>query len=47
MLAEFFDSPARIRAIREGPSGPSIEEFANHLPNWLREDHRSPAYPIG
>ena len=31
MLANFFDSPARIRAIREGPSGPSIEEFANHL----------------
>ena len=31
MLAKFFDSPARIRAIREGPSGPTIEEFANHL----------------
>lgn len=31
MLSEFFVSPARIRAIRGGPSAPRIEDFANHL----------------
>ena len=31
MLSQYFDAPARIRAIRSGPSGPLLEAFANHL----------------
>jgi site-specific recombinase XerD len=31
MLSEFFEKPARIRAIRSGPSGALLESFANHL----------------
>jgi len=31
MLSEFFESPARIRGIRRGPSGALLESFANHL----------------
>jgi site-specific recombinase XerD len=31
MLSEFFEAPARIRAIRSGFSGPVLENFANHL----------------
>ena len=31
MLSKFFEAPARIRAIRSGPSGALLESFANHL----------------
>jgi hypothetical protein len=31
MLSEYFESPARIRAIRSGPSGALLESFANRL----------------
>ena len=31
MLSEFFESPARIRAFREGPAGPMFDEFAQAL----------------
>ena len=31
MLSEYFESPARIRAIRTGPSGALLESFANRL----------------
>ena len=31
MLSEFFQSPVRIRAIRSGPFGISLESFAGHL----------------
>lgn len=31
MLSQFFDAPSRIRAIRSGPSGIQIEEFADYL----------------
>jgi hypothetical protein len=31
MLSKFFEAPARIRAIRRGPSGALLESFANHL----------------
>ena len=31
MLSEFFEAPARIRAVRSGPSGTLLESFANHL----------------
>jgi integrase/recombinase XerD len=31
MLSEFFESPARIRALRDGPAGPMFDEFARTL----------------
>jgi site-specific recombinase XerD len=31
MFTDYFDSSARIRAIRGGPCGPLVEDFANHL----------------
>ena len=31
MLANFFEDPARIRAISSGPAGTLLESFANHL----------------
>ena len=31
MLSDFFESPVRIRAIRSGPFGSSLESFASHL----------------
>lgn len=31
MLSEFFESPARIRAFRDGPAGPMFDEFARAL----------------
>jgi len=31
MLSEFFESPARIRALRNGPAGPMFDEFARAL----------------
>lgn len=31
MLARFFEAPARMRAIRSGPSGALLESFSNHL----------------
>lgn len=31
MLATWFDSPLRIRALRDGPSGPQIQGFAQEL----------------
>ncbi len=31
MLSKFFESPARIRTLHEGPSGPMFDEFARAL----------------
>jgi len=31
MLSEFFDAPARIRAIRSGPCGALLEDFADYI----------------
>jgi site-specific recombinase XerD len=31
MLTEFFESPARIRALRDGPAGPLVDGFAQAL----------------
>lgn len=31
MLSQLFEAPARIRAIQNGPAGPMLESFANHL----------------
>jgi site-specific recombinase XerD len=31
MLSDFFEAPARMLAIRNGPSGALLESFANHL----------------